>query len=146
MSILGNKKNRGRVSIIIIGLTDQLKSTVKMSSERLGEETEQAHCVPHRSRGCESPQDHPGMMPLNANNKSIHKYNLGPLLLYSQSTKNMKRRMRGGTSAGLPQRWTCLFSVWRPGLHRVIWQPPERLSFNSKGLQRNVWNGHSSHF
>lgn len=47
MSILGNKKNRGRVSIIIIGLTDQLKSTVKMSSERLGKETEQAHCVPH---------------------------------------------------------------------------------------------------
>lgn len=40
MSTLGDKKNHGRVSIIIIGLTDQLKSgTVKMSSEKLGKET-----------------------------------------------------------------------------------------------------------
>lgn len=41
MSTLGNKKNHGRVSIIIIGLTDRLKSSiVKMSSEKLGKETE----------------------------------------------------------------------------------------------------------
>lgn len=39
MSTLGNKKNHRRISIIIIGLTDQLKSsTVKMSSEKLGKE------------------------------------------------------------------------------------------------------------